>query len=148
MQTLEKPRWGGRPRGFHLDCARAQRLKSLLKRAGDQCRSALGRGHPGEKHSLSARWRKLELARQQEGTALGPGGPRVLAVSRRYFVSLGPAGREKRTEKTPAKRPVDVPSGTHPEKPHTKNSTPAVFKETYFFSDEAGSMAWIIYRIG
>ncbi len=26
----------GRPRGFHLDCARAQRAKSLLRRAGDQ----------------------------------------------------------------------------------------------------------------
>ena len=42
MQTLKKPRWGGRPRGFHLDCARAQRMKSLLKRAG--CRSALEPG--------------------------------------------------------------------------------------------------------
>ncbi len=42
MQTLKKPRWGGRPLGFHLDCARAQRMKSLLKRAG--CRSALEPG--------------------------------------------------------------------------------------------------------
>ena len=31
----------GRPRGFHLDCALAQRAKSLLRRAGDRCRSAL-----------------------------------------------------------------------------------------------------------
>ena len=30
----------GRPRGFHLDCALAQRAKSLLRRAGDRCRSA------------------------------------------------------------------------------------------------------------
>ncbi len=32
------PAKGGRPLGFHLDCARAQRAKSLLMRAG--CRSA------------------------------------------------------------------------------------------------------------
>ncbi len=30
----------GRPQGFHLDCALAQRAKSLLRRAGDRCRSA------------------------------------------------------------------------------------------------------------
>ena len=33
-QTQQKPLWG-RPRGFHLDCARAQRLKSLFMLAGD-----------------------------------------------------------------------------------------------------------------
>ena len=27
----------GRPQGFHLDCALAQRAKSLLRRAGDRC---------------------------------------------------------------------------------------------------------------
>ncbi len=40
MQTQQKPRRGGRPRGFHLDCALAQRLKSLFRRAGDRYRSA------------------------------------------------------------------------------------------------------------
>ncbi len=30
------PTKGGRPRGFHFDCAFAQRLKSLFRRAGDQ----------------------------------------------------------------------------------------------------------------
>jgi hypothetical protein len=39
-QTQQKPRRGGRPRGFHLDCALAQRAKSLFRRAGDQYRSA------------------------------------------------------------------------------------------------------------
>ncbi len=36
MQTQQKPRRGGRPRGFHLDCALAQRVKSLFRRAGDR----------------------------------------------------------------------------------------------------------------
>ncbi len=36
----------GRPRGFHLDCALAQRAKSLLRRAGDRCRSAREPGLP------------------------------------------------------------------------------------------------------
>ncbi len=36
IQTQQKPRRGGRPRGFHLDCALAQRVKSLFRRAGNQ----------------------------------------------------------------------------------------------------------------
>ncbi len=39
-QTQQKPPWG-RPLGFHLDCALAQPLKSLFRRAGDRYRSAL-----------------------------------------------------------------------------------------------------------
>ena len=33
------PTKGGRPQGFHLDCALAQRVKSLFRRAGDRYRS-------------------------------------------------------------------------------------------------------------
>jgi hypothetical protein len=43
------PSGTGRPRGFHLDCALAQRAKSLLRRAGDRCLPARGIGLPGEK---------------------------------------------------------------------------------------------------
>ena len=39
-QPQQNALWGGRPRGFHLDCAHAQRLKSLFMLADDRRRSA------------------------------------------------------------------------------------------------------------
>ncbi len=88
MQTQQKPRRGGRPRGFHLDCALAQRLKSLFRRAGDRYRSATRENWP-----------------QAGRAALTPGG-------RAHRAFYWPDGREICHEK-PSPR---VPSGTraHP----------------------------------
>jgi hypothetical protein len=59
--------------GISIDFAYAKRLKSLFRRAGDQ---------------------------KTASTGLGPAGPRVLAVSWRYFVSLGPSGQKNSSGRT------------------------------------------------
>ncbi len=84
MQTQQKPRRGGRPQGFHLDCARAQRVKSLFRRAGDRYRSATRENWP-----------------QAGRAALTPGG-------RAHRAFYWPSGREICHEK-PGPR---VPNGT------------------------------------
>ncbi len=94
-QTLQKPRRGGRPRGFHLDCALAQRLKSLLRRAGDRCRSArenwsllsnmpeLASGRPGRPYAGQARPKGVLLAcRERKSVSVrAPGGSWVCSAT-------------------------------------------------------------------
>ena len=97
---------------------------------GGTCKTSFCMGLTGEKQSLSARWRKsikqlslfdrfptpavargssypdeLELPSGRAGPAYAAG---AVPPGTRY----GPAGRENWAEKTPAKRPVRVPSGT------------------------------------
>ncbi len=63
--NLHGPRAGGyyfgRPRGFHLDCALAQRMKSLLRRAGDQRCSATSWNWPQAGRAPRARGERAML---------------------------------------------------------------------------------------
>ncbi len=108
-KTALSARWNylGRPRGFHLDCALAQRAKSLLRRAGDR-----------KPYSTALRGRRS--LRRTGGAfrhSVLPFRPPKLFARQAWFECRAaperhPDGREKRAETTPAKRPVGAPTGT------------------------------------
>ena len=107
-QTLQKPRRGGRPRGFHLDCALAQRLKSLLRRAGDRCRSArenwsllsnmleLASGRPGRPYAGQARPKGVLLAIRARKQSLAARGRKLGLLGNKLRRPCAGGGRKRR----------------------------------------------------
>ena len=88
----------GRPRGFHLDCALAQRLKSLFRRAG--CRSALEPGcvYPNKGPRRDANASAAEAV--PSGTRYGPSGREKPAQAAHLRNKHRPLQKNKDTKKT------------------------------------------------
>ncbi len=94
-QTQQKPLWG-RPRGFHLDCALAQRAKSLLRRATGAARHSKAGVGSATSFDCPTRAAALTPGRRTLRVFYRPAGCKLLRLRSR----AGPRARgERRGEK-------------------------------------------------